>query len=454
MGVGAGHRQRTLKLPQPVALTDEQRADPLAAWSVGPPGSTLARGRKGFAPLVRNYTTALATPGWWRRLAYDAFRDEVLWSPWDDSGSVAWRRWDNEDTTRAREALERAGFESAGAENVRAAVWRVAMDTVIDTAQTWLAGLTWDGVERVEGFLARYLGAADSPYNRAVSAYQWTAMAGRVLQPGVQCDMVMILYARGGFRKSGTAKAMCPDEDFYGRADLGKRDDDLSRVMRGKLVLELAELRGLSGRDSGALKDFISATTDEWVPKYKELPERHPRRFVWVGTTDKVDVLHDDAGNLRRWLPVVCGETLDQADTDALTADRDQLWAEARERFWGCVPGCAGGVAWRDAERLAKIELAAGLEAFVQEDTEEDALLDWLEGPSDDVPTAEGGGIVRTRGEAGFSLREAVLALGVPTHLVARQAHRVGGLLRALGYVKAQKGGTGADRGRMRWRKV
>ena len=49
-----------------------------------------------------------------------------------------------------------------------------------------------------------------------------------------------------------------------------------------------------------------------------------PRQFVMIGTTDKLEVLNDVAGN-RRYLPITVGAI----DLEGLRRDRDQLWAEA-----------------------------------------------------------------------------------------------------------------------------
>jgi predicted P-loop ATPase len=49
---------------------------------------------------------------------------------------------------------------------------------------------------------------------------------------------------------------------------------------------------------------------------------------VAAGTTNVDNFLIDDTGNRRMW-SVRCGTI----DIDALRADRDQLWAEARERY-------------------------------------------------------------------------------------------------------------------------
>jgi predicted P-loop ATPase len=112
--------------------------------------------------------------------------------------------------------------------------------------------------------------------------------------------------------------------------------------MRGSLVAELAELKGLQSRQSEYVKAFITRTHEEWIPKFKERAIKVPRRLVFIGTTNEREFLGDEEE--RRWLPVDVG----MCKVDQITRDRDQLWAEAREAFK------ADGIAFADAERLAR----------------------------------------------------------------------------------------------------
>lgn len=167
-------------------------------------------------------------------------------------------------------------------------------------------------------------------------------------------------------RKSTAVAALVPDDDFYIAIDLGGKDDDLARLMRGKLIIELDELKGLGTRDSEHIKSFISRTYEEWIPKFREMNTRYRRRSVFFGTSNKDDFLADETGN-RRWLPFKCGV----CDPESISRDRDQLWAEARELFK------TDGVLHRDAELLAKAEH----ELFVETDEWDTAVKEWLHLP-------------------------------------------------------------------------
>ncbi len=358
-----------------------------------------------------NVVVALARPdvcGF--QIRHDAFKGETMMAP---RGTEGWRRLGDTDYTELCLRLERGKFLNISKDLIRDSVAYVAGANQFDSAAHWLGGLRWDGVPRVRGFLTQYLGAAATPYTRAVGEYIWTAMAGRVLQPGCKADMVPVLVGAQGVRKTSAVAALVPAADFFTSLDLSLKDDDQTRIMRGKLVIELGELRGLATRDSEHIKAFITRTHEEWVPKYLELPVRYPRRCVFVGTSNKDDFLADETGE-RRWLPFHCG----QCDPDAITRDRDQLWAEARELFM------AQGVMFREAERLAGAEHGE----FTASDSWENDVLAWLHHPDFDgvLPCSE------PHLTAGRVLTE---ALGVPVsqHSPSHQS-RLKKVLIGLGY--------------------
>lgn len=294
-----------------------------------------------------NLTKCLARPDIvHRHLAYDRFKDELVWAPEEQKRDAAqWRAFGDADMTHIRIELERRGFKPMGKELLRDAIHMVAMRNEIDTAREWLARLRWDGVERVERFAVDCWGWEPSPYALAVGRYVWTALAGRVLEPGVRADMAPILVGSQGLKKTSAIQAMAPDEEFYTEIKLDERDSDASRKMRGKLVGELEELRGLNSRAMEEIKAFVSRRRESWVPKFKEFETRFWRRLLMFGTTNEGEILNDPTGE-RRWLPGHCRFI----DLDRIIATRDQLWAEGAARF------VMGGVDWEEAEELAPAE--------------------------------------------------------------------------------------------------
>jgi predicted P-loop ATPase len=347
------------------------------------------------------------------RLAYDQFRDEIVFS--EDDGEN-WQPFKDADYVRLRIALERISFKPPTREITRDAVLLAAEQNRFDSAQLWLGRQQWDGVPRVEAFMARYLGVEDGAYARSVGRYLWTALAGRVLEPGCKADMAPVLVGDQGLGKSQAVAAIAPDPAFFAEINFAEKEDDISRKMRGRLVAELGELRGLHTKELESIKAFITRQHEDWTPKYREFNTVFPRRLVFIGTTNKDEFLADETGN-RRWLPVRIGKV----DLDALKHDRAQLWAE------GAVLFTTGGVDFREAETLA-----AGVHAeHMMRDPWEPTVSAWLDEPdtlTGDKPA------MREFLRVHDVLRE---ALGFEAKQIKRvEEMRVGAVLRALGYTR------------------
>jgi hypothetical protein len=376
----------------------------------------FARNNKGdILATIGNLLMAGRRPdviGW--HIGHDKFRDEIMVAP---LGTTQWRPCTDEDQVRMREYLEREGFMPIGKDLMRDAVSTAARDHAFDSAQLWLEPLQWDGVSRIMQFLPTYAGTADTPFTRAASLYLWTALAGRVLQPGVKADMVVILVGPQGVRKSSLVASLVPSPEFCVEIAFDEKDDDLARKMRGRLVAEIGELRGMRVREIESVKAFISRTHENWVPKFKEFATMYPRRTVFVGTTNADEFLTDDTGN-RRWLPVRV-ETV--CDPDAVARDLLQLWAEAAAIFR------AHGVLWQDAEKLARGEV----DAFVEIDPWGPRIEAWLRDcgrmdPSDALNYFDA--------SAGFTTHDvAQHALGITTRDLGRASEiRIGRVLKDL----------------------
>jgi predicted P-loop ATPase len=336
-------------------------------------------------------------------LAMDAYLDAIVVAP---AGTDDWRPLGDVDYTELRVWLETAGnCEPIGHEMIRSAVHLVAEQQRRDSAQEWLARLQWDGVPRVASFYERYCGTDEGAYSRACSTYTWTALAGRILEPGCQADMVPVLIGKQGVGKSRGVQAMAPSMAQYAEVRVDEPDDVIARKMRGVVVAEMAEMRGMRATEVERVKAFVTRTHERWVPKYKEFATDYPRRFVIIGTTNDEEFLPVDTEH-RRWLPLHTRKV----DVAAIRADHEQLWAE------GAVMHKKNGIAWRGLDQLAAPARkdAAGVDIW------HDAIAKWVR--ASDAPYVKVADV----------LTEAV---GLDARIVARPHElRAGRVLRALGY--------------------
>lgn len=411
---------------RPLAAPEGEAGGQVSTQGAEVPWPAFERVAKGaragkILSTANNLMMALRRPdftGW--RIAHDEFRDEITIGPHDASTAGEMTAFRDDHYMRLRLSIENRGFEPISKELLRDAVALAARECTYDSARAWLHGLKWDGVPRIERFFTTYLGSKDTAYARALGLYLWTALAGRVSEPGVKADIVPILEGEQGIRKSTAVAAIAPTPDCFVEIGLADKEEDLARKMRGALVAEIAELDGLHTRAIEGIKKFITRTHEKWVPKYKEFATTFARRLVFVGTTNRDDLLADETGN-RRWAPI----NVTRADVEAIVRDREQLWAEGFEVF-----GLAG-VCWQGVEDLA----APAHEAYAMGDEWETAVCAWLETTD---PFAEGAEADVPRGEKVFTTAQLLVgAIGMPMERVNRLAqNRVAMILRRLGYEK------------------
>lgn len=399
------------KAPDKVSDPDEFEVviEPTTSEKPQPPALPgFKRDKSGrIESTVGNVLMALrATASFNIQIQRDTFRDEIMLTR-----GAECRPFKDADYVRIREEFERRGFKSISREMMRDAVLEVADTNQFDSAQTWLQSLVWDGVPRIDRLLEDLFKAAPSLYTTAVSRYLMTALAGRVLNPGCKADMVPVLLGPQGCGKTRGVEALAPQPDLETKIDLNERDDNLARLMRGQLIGEIAELKGLQAREAGSIKAFLSRSHDSWVPKYVEFVTHYPRRIVFVGTTNEEEFLADETGN-RRWLPIRVG-TIDVA---GIHETRDQLWAEAA-MIWSIE-----GVAYHDAEYLAEQEHGQ----YVVSDSWEDAIEHWLN-------VKEG---KKSRREKTFTVSElAIGALQMDIRTCGKsQEMRIGKILHKFGF--------------------
>lgn len=394
-------------------LTSTEVAKPL-------PLPAFRRDNKGaIEAIMDNVSMALLRPDFTGiEIRYDVFRDAIMLAP---EGADGWRAFGDEDYSELRIILSRRSFKEVNKDLMRDAVFMVAKRQPFDSAITWLNGLEWDGVPRIESFYHTHFGTADTPYTRAVSMYMWTALAGRVLEPGVKADMVPILVGAQGMRKSAGIAALSPAPEFFADISFADKDDDLARKMRGCLVAEISELRGLNTKDLESIKAWVTRTHDKWVPKFKEFTTIFARRGIPLGSSNEDEFLADKTGN-RRWLPV---DVIEMVDTDAVVRDRELLWAEARETFKRL-----GGIQFRDAERLG----ASVHEQYTIKDAWLETVEKWLDTPdlmTNDIPR-----------NCEFLRASDVLrdAIGLnPSHIGKREEMRISNVLQNCGYKRVQR---------------
>ena len=263
--------------------------------------------------------------------------------------------------------MEERHFGKISRELMSDAILYAADQNAFDSMRDYLERTLpeWDGVDRITDFFRKYCGAKSTPYEWATARYMWTALYGRATTvQGIKADIVPVLVGKQGARKSTLVRVLAPREDLAGEISLETRDADLARQIRGKVVVEIPELVGMSKKDVAAVKYWISLQKDSYIQKYQERETVAPRRCLMMMTTNVHDFLTDPTGN-RRFAPIEVG----QIDIETVERDRLQLWAQAKVIFE------KDGIDHRSVEALS----AQVNRDFMYSDPWEEAVSQWLE---------------------------------------------------------------------------
>lgn len=252
-------------------------------------------------------------------------------------GSVPWRRITrpeplrNVDYAGVRSYLETIyGIVSVG--KIEDALMLHCQRSCFHPVRDYLAGLTWDGEDRIDTLLTKVFGVEDNPYHAAVMRKFMAGAVARVFEPGCKFELVPVLVGGQGAYKSVFANKL--GAEWFSDSVNSVTGKESIEQLQGAWIIELAELSAMRKAQVEAIKHYLSKREDTYRPAYARTVETFPRQSVFIGTTNDVNFLRDPTGN-RRFLPVEVNERAVRAG-DTINPHKDmtpdfvgQLWAEA-----------------------------------------------------------------------------------------------------------------------------
>jgi len=269
------------------------------------------------------------------------------------------------DVLNVQEWAQNGGLQRVSKETTHDGLTSQAHTNNFHPVKDYLNGLKWDGVCRLDGWLERYLGAEPGEYASAIGRMFLISMVARVFRPGCKVDYMLVLEGEQGDEKSKACRVLA-GLDYFSDNLPSLDHKDSSQHLRGKWLIEIAEMHRFAKAETELLKSFITRQEERYRPSYGRNEVFEPRQCCFIGTTNKTVYLRDETGGRRFW-PI----RISVIDIEGLKSNRDQLFAEAVHLFR------AGSRWWPDRDFEAD-RIKPEQDARFEEDAWEEPIRDFL----------------------------------------------------------------------------
>jgi len=286
--------------------------------------------RGSVKPNSRNAETILLNDPFKDVIAYDTFKGaEVI------KGDLPWRK--REQPNKPYEQW--LGSDDRALQHYFGVNYDFKPSTIIDNAfqvairknsfhpvKDYLEAQTWDGIPRAETVFIDHLGAADTPYIRAVTRKWLAAAVSRIYEPGCKFDYMPVLVGPQGVGKSSVIAAL--GRQWFSDSLKNLESKEAGEHLRAGWIFEFDELAAMRRNEVEEIKAFLTKQTDTFRVAYDRVVSDFPRKSVFIGTTNTSGFLRDQTGNRRFWA-ITTDTTKQKYGIGALTDEVvGQIWAE------------------------------------------------------------------------------------------------------------------------------
>lgn len=306
-------------------------------WHLNADGTKLTRSELNLELFLTEPKMPIETPKRGKNPLFELFGYNELsgravfmrvppWGNQDSGDFFVGKAVEEHDRTSLRNFLTKITDLQFNKDMTKAAVACASRKNSFNPVQDYLEELVWDGESRLETWLIKSGGVEDNVYTRFVSKYMLISLAVRGCCPGSKVDTIPVFEGAQGTLKSSLLREL--GGKFFASPEIPFGDKDAEQNLQGKWLIEIAEFSLHNKKQANELKAFATKEFNTLRASYGEEARDWPRRCVICMTLNPekdTGYLLDVTGNRRMW-PI---ELTKKADLPWITANRDQLFAEA-----------------------------------------------------------------------------------------------------------------------------
>jgi hypothetical protein len=237
----------------------------------------------------------------------------------------------------------------------------------------------------------------------------------RIFNPGCQHDTVFILISETqGYFKTNFFRTLA-GYDYFEEIKSIPRDKDEKMVLARNTIIEFGEIDCMFGqRGNSERKMFLTKMKDSYRKPYDADITEYRRPLVFVGTTNKTDILSDITGD-RRYHPVLIKKPI---DLEWLKEHRLELMSEVYSLHLAGEPSYLT----KEEEQMSQ---EVNLEQFTDQGVYYDQVVRWMNGNSHD-----------SWDRGAVTTNQVFESLGLEKVITKLDQMEIAKSLKALGFVK------------------
>lgn len=283
---------------------------------------------------IQNFLNIMTCDPFYQSVRFNLITNQAEVTRRDHSGRLILTAWTDVEESESRNFIE-SEYKLYSMQKHTDALRMLFRQREYNPIMELVDNIEWDGENRIENCLTKWMKAEDSAYAREVSRLIFAGGINRLYNPGCKFDDVPVLVGtRQGEGKSTFIKWLAINEQWF--TEIKKVDgSDAIEQLFGAWVCEIPELSAFKKADDvESIKAYITRTKDKYRKPYDKSPVEYPRRCILIGSTNSERFLTDRSGN-RRFYPV----TVHSSGYDLFDHEQEcreyilQCWAEARERY-------------------------------------------------------------------------------------------------------------------------